>query len=52
MVPRELLTEVWKALELRVKAANVPKHEWAQQSQRSTWEFGGKWETGQERMRA
>jgi hypothetical protein len=39
MVPSEEQTDKWKALEPRVKAANVPK--WAQRSQESIWESGG-----------
>jgi hypothetical protein len=38
-VPPKGQTDKWKALKLRVKAANVPK--WAQRSQGSTWESGG-----------
>jgi hypothetical protein len=39
-VPPEGQTEKWKALKPRVKAENVPI--WAQRSQESIWEFGGK----------
>jgi hypothetical protein len=39
-IPQEGQTETWKALKPRVKAANVPK--WAQRSQESIWESGGK----------
>jgi hypothetical protein len=39
-IPQEGQTEMWKALKPRVKAANVPK--WAQRSQESIWESGGK----------
>jgi hypothetical protein len=39
-VPPEGQTDKCKALKPRVKAANVPK--WAQHSQESMWESGGK----------
>jgi hypothetical protein len=45
-VPPQGQRDEWKALKLSVKAANVPK--WAQHSQESIWESGGKWKMGQE----